>query len=87
MFVRDGIPIWWDESQRVTFDIKRKTSRSRVALDSEEEKEGKRKNKTKGVYFVPVPRTNDGNPALPTFHEWQEEQERLDGNNWPGTMR
>lgn len=78
MFVREGIPVWWDESQRVNFDVKRKVSRSRAAIDREEERDGK-KARVPGQYYVPEPRTNDGNPDLPTFKEWQEEQRRLEG--------
>ena len=86
MFTRDGIPVWWDESQRVSFEVKRKTSRSRAALDKAEADDSKKSSPPKGVYYVPTPRTNDGNPELPTFQEWQDEIARLEGRKSPGTM-
>jgi len=77
-FTREGIPIWWDESDRVNFEVKAKVSRSRRALDAKQEQDSKKNVKAHGRYYVPVPKSNDGRP-LPTFQEWLEDQRRLEG--------
>ena len=72
---RDGVPLWWDESDRVTFDAKARVSKSRAAIERAQEADGKKKKKTPGRYFVAEPRVMDGG-ELPTRDEWLEEQEK-----------
>jgi len=79
---RDGIPIWVDESERVTFDAKPKVSKSRAALDRAQEAQSKKKRNTPGLYFIPVPKVMDGGP-MPTREEWLDEQARKQGFNVP----
>lgn len=78
---RDGVPIWWDESDRVTFDAKARVSKSRAAIERAQEADSKKKNKTHGRYFVAEPRVMDGG-EMPTRDEWLEEQ-----NNKKGAVR
>lgn len=75
---RDGIPLWWDESDRVTFDAKARVSKSRAAIERAQEADGKKKSKSYGRYFVAEPRVMDGG-EMPTRDEWLEEQERKKG--------
>ena len=75
---RDGIPVWWDESDRVAFDAKARVSKSRAAIERKQESMSKRKNKTPGVYFVAEPRVIDGG-NLPTKQEWMDEEIRKQG--------
>ena len=75
---RDGIPVWWDESDRVTFDAKARTSKSRAAIERAQEAQSKKKSKAHGVYFIAEPRVMDGG-SLPTRKEWYEEQELKKG--------
>jgi hypothetical protein len=71
---RDGIPIWWDESERVTFDAKARLSKSRAAIErAQEAASGKGKKSVPGRYFVAEPRVMDGG-EMPTREEWIEEQ-------------
>jgi hypothetical protein len=84
-FVNEGIPIWWDESDDVTFDVERRVSRSRAATDRAQKQEssgtgtdGKPREAPPGRYYVPVPRKMGGGP-MPTFSEYVEEQERKKG--------
>lgn len=72
---RDGIPIWWDESERVTFDAKARISKSRAAVERAQESDAKKKNKSHGRYFIAEPRLMEGD-EMPTREEWLEEQER-----------
>jgi hypothetical protein len=72
---RDGIPIWWDESDRVTFDVKARYSKSRAAIERAQEKDSKKKSKQYGKYFVAEPRVMDGGD-LPTLQEWIDEQDK-----------
>ena len=77
---RDGIPIWWDESDRVTFDAVARVSKSRAAVErAQESAGGKGKKPVPGRYFVAEPRLIDGED-MPTRSEWLEEQERKAGN-------
>jgi hypothetical protein len=39
---RDGIPIWWDESERVAFNAKARISKSRAAIERAQEAANKR---------------------------------------------
>lgn len=78
-FIRDGVPVWWDESDRVFFEVDKRISRSRAATQRAEESEnGKDKKSPPGRYFIPIPKTRDGS-ALPTFKEWAEEQDHKRG--------
>tara|TARA_R110000822_G_scaffold92458_1_gene213282 strand:+ start:3498 stop:3905 length:408 start_codon:yes stop_codon:yes gene_type:complete len=72
---RDGVPIWWDESDRVTFDAKSRVSKSRAAIDRAQTKAGKSKNPTPGQYFIAEPRVMDGG-EMPTRDEWVLEQKK-----------
>lgn len=75
---RDGIPIWVDESDRVTFDAKARFSKSRAAIERAQEADGKKKSKSYGKYYVAEPRVMDGGD-MPTRDEWLEEQQRKRG--------
>lgn len=77
---RDGIPIWWDESERVTFDAKARVSKSKAAIDRAQESASKKKTPTPGQYFIAEPRLMDGDD-FPTREEWFEEQSKKSGNN------
>jgi hypothetical protein len=66
---RDGIPIWWDESERVTFDAKPRVSKSRAAIERAQESSTKNKKSTFGRYFIAEPRIMDGGD-FPTREEW-----------------
>jgi len=72
---RDGIPLWWDESDRVTFDAKPRISKSRAAIERAQESESKKKKRVFGRYFIAEPRVMDGG-AMPSRDEWLEEQEK-----------
>lgn len=76
---RDGIPIWWDESDRVTFDAKGYISKSRAAIQRAEESAGKNKKPTPGRYFIAEPRVMDGGD-LPTREEWLVERAKRAGS-------
>ena len=76
---RDGIPVWWDESDRVTFDAVARVSKSRAAIErAQESASGKGKKPVYGRYFVAEPRVMDGG-EMPTRAEWLEEQEMKSG--------
>ena len=80
---RDGIPIWWDESERVTFDAKARTSRSRAAIErAQDAATANGKKAVPGRYFIAEPRVMDGG-EMPTRDEWLEEQEVKNGNSKP----
>jgi hypothetical protein len=73
---RDGIPIWWDESDRVTFDAVPRISKSRAAIDKAQEAASSgNKKPVHGRYYIAEPRVMDGG-SLPTREEWAEEQQR-----------
>jgi hypothetical protein len=78
-----NIPVHWDQSDRVTFDVKRGVSKSKAKIAATERAYQKRNAKNDsamdGVYFYAVPRTMDGGP-LPTIEEWQAEQAAKSGN-------
>jgi hypothetical protein len=71
--MRGSVPIYWDESDRVAFDVGTGISKSRAALDRKEEQDSKKDTKTHGKYYYPIPRTIDGGP-LPTREEWVKEK-------------
>jgi len=70
---RDGIPVWWDESDRVAFDAKARTSKSRAAIERAQESDGKKKSKQYGKYYTAEPRVMDDG-EMPTRDEWLDEQ-------------
>lgn len=71
---RDGIPVWWDESDRVTFDAVARVSKSRAAIDRAQNSASKSKAKpVHGRYYVAQPRVMDGG-EFPTREEWLKEQ-------------
>jgi hypothetical protein len=75
---RNGIPMWWDESDRVTFDVKARTSKSRAAIERAMESDSKKKSKSHGKYYTVEPRVMDGG-EMPTREEWLEEEEMKRG--------
>lgn len=79
---RDGIPIWWDESERVAFDAEARVSKSKAAIDRAQEKANKGKTTVHGRYFVAKPQVVDGGD-FPTRGEWLEEQARKSGKKNP----
>jgi hypothetical protein len=81
---RDGIPIWWDESERVAFDVKSRVSKSRAAIERAQENASKNKKPVHGRYFVAEPKVIDGG-ELPTREEWAEEQAKKSGANSSST--
>lgn len=71
---RDGIPIWWDESERVAFNAKARVSKSRAAIERAQESSTKNNKKSvPGRYFIAEPVVTDGG-EMPTRAEWMEEQ-------------
>jgi len=77
---RDGIPLWVDESDRITFDAKVRTSKSRAAIERAQEADSKKKSKQYGKYYTAEPRVMDGG-EMPTRSEWLEEQQAKRGAN------
>jgi hypothetical protein len=75
---RDGIPIWWDESDRISFDAMPRVSKSRAAIERAQEAESKKKKRIYGRYYVAEPRVIDGG-EFPTMQEWLKEQEEKRG--------
>lgn len=75
-----GVPIHWDRSDRVTFDVGSVKSKSHAAIDRRKEQMAKRNVKEEpGKMYYPIPRTIDGGP-MPTLAEFQEEQRRKRGD-------
>jgi hypothetical protein len=81
---RDGIPIWWDESDRVTFDAKPRVSKSRAAIERAQEKANSGKTTSHGRYYVAEPKLMSGD-SMPTKAEWLEEQEKKNKNSKPAS--
>lgn len=78
-FIREGIPVWWDESDDVNFEVEKRISRSRAATQRAEESEnGKDKKSPPGRYYIPIPKARGGQ-SLPTFADWVEETARKRG--------
>jgi hypothetical protein len=75
---RDGIPLWWDESDRVTFDAKARFSKSRAAIERAQETDSKKKSKSYGKYYIVEPKIMDGG-EMPTREEWIGEQNKKNG--------
>ena len=63
---RDGVPLWWDESDDVTFNAKARVSKSRAAIERAQDKE---KKKVPGKYYVAEPVAMNGKD-LPTRDDW-----------------
>lgn len=76
---RDGIPIWWDESDSVNFEAVARISKSRAAIERAQEKAGKSKTQVHGRYFIAEPHVLGGGD-FPTRDEWIEEQTRKRGD-------
>ncbi len=80
--LRGSVPIYWDESDRVRFDVGTGVSKSKAAVDRREAADEKKnkdgKNPNYGVYYYPIPKTIDGGD-LPTMEEWMEEKKRKQG--------
>jgi hypothetical protein len=82
---RDGIPVWWDESERVAFDAKPRISKSRAAVERAQEAATKgNKKAVHGRYFITEPKVIDGG-EFPTRDEWLEEQSRKTSESKPVT--
>ena len=80
---RDGIPIWWDESERIAFDAKARISKSRAAIERAQEASTKNNKKAvPGRYFIAEPKVIDGG-EWPTKEEWLEEQSNKSGKSAP----
>lgn len=73
-----NVPIYWDQSERVAFDVKTTISKSEAAMERWRKRMEKATNKSPGLMGYPVPRTTDGGP-LPTLEEWQQEQAEKQG--------
>lgn len=71
--MRGSIPVYWDESDRIRFEVEKGVSKSRAALDRREAQEAKSKDPNYGVYYYAVPKVIDGGP-LPTLQEWLDEK-------------
>ncbi len=79
---RDGIPLWWDESDRVTFNARARVSKSRAAIERAQDSAGKKKSTVHGRYFIAEPKVMDGGP-FPTRDEWLKEQALKNGAQIP----
>jgi len=78
-FIRDGIPVWWDESDDVFFEAEGRISRSKAAIQKKEKSEsGKDKTPPDGRYYQAIPKTRNGKP-LPTFADWLDQVARKKG--------
>lgn len=78
-FIREGVPIWWDENDDVTFEAERRISKSAAAKQRAEDVENSGDKKSPpGRYYIAVPKTRGGKP-LPTFDDWIVQQEAHKG--------
>jgi len=78
-FSRNGIPMWWDESDEVAFETEKRISKSAAALKRAEDAEtGKDKTPPPGRYYIPIPKKIGGG-KMPSFAEWKSEQARKKG--------
>ena len=71
-------PIWIADSDRVRWEVEKKTSRPQAALDKAKHDEQRRMDKKGaspkyGLQFVLKPKVSDGG-AMPTLREWLEER-------------
>lgn len=79
-----GIPVYWDRSDRVQFELGTYVSKSRAVLDRAEEKARESKSKNHGKVFYAIPHTVDGGP-LPTLEEFlaeQSEKKKISAGNF-----
>lgn len=83
--MRGSVPIYWDESDRVAFDVHTGISKSKAAIERRQDQDEK-KNKVPGRYYYVKPRVIDGG-LLPTRDEWIEEKVRKMGANKPADPR
>lgn len=85
--LRGSVPVYWDESSRVTFDVKVGLSKSQAAVDRKQAQDQKAADKSPatlyGRYYYAVPRVTDGG-ALPTLEEWLEEKAAMKGRERGG---
>ena len=80
-FIREGVPVWWDENDDVFFEVDKRISRSKAAVERTEAAESRGdRTPPKGRYYVPVPKTRGGAP-LPTFMDWANSKARKKGQN------
>lgn len=79
---RDGIPVWWDESDRVTFNAVAHVSKSRAAIERAQEAANNKKKQVPGRYFIAEPELMDDGD-MPTREEWMSEQASKSGMNKP----
>ena len=86
----EGWPIWVDNSDRVSFEVKKRVSKSGAAIEKAQWLAEKAQSKKKGdapppfgQRFYAVPKTVDGEP-LPRRKEWLLEQQRLKDGVPPG---
>lgn len=70
-----GIPVYWDRSERVRFELGHYVSKSKAILDRAEDKAREGTAKNYGKVFYAIPQTVDDGP-LPTLEEYLEEQAR-----------
>lgn len=77
--MQGNIPIYWDRSDRVRFEVGSYVSKSRAVLDRAEERAREGKNKNYGKVLYAIPHTIDDGP-LPTLEEWLREQEEKRAN-------
>lgn len=77
--MRGGVPVYWDESDRVTFDVKVGKSKSRAAIEKRQDADTKKNADQFGKYYFAVPRVMDGG-NLPTREEWLAERAAKQGN-------
>lgn len=78
-YSRDGVPLWWDESDVVAFEVEKRISKSRAAIQRAEDAENSKDKKSPpGRYYIPVPKKIGGGP-LPTFNDFIAQQEHKKG--------
>lgn len=80
--MRGSVPIYWDESDRVAFDVKVGVSKSKAAIEIRQSRDEKKKTNTPGRYYYVTPRVIDGG-LLPTREEWIEERMKKMGADKP----
>src|SRR5690606_24835239 len=68
-----GIPVYWDRSENVYFELGSYVSKSKAVLDRAEEKMREGKSKNYGKILYAIPHTRDGGP-LPTLDDFLKEQ-------------
>lgn len=74
MMLDTGVPIYWDRSDRVRFEVKSYVSKSRAVLDRARDKAAEGTAKNYGKVFYAEPHVV-GEGMLPTLQEFLAEQE------------